>query len=182
MVVADGPDVILTQGRHRVSWGHCSIADPWFPAAAVAWDVALTWLGFCPGAASYLENLWVVAWQKASFGLCIPHHCYPERSPTLLVGSMARISQGPRTGHTCRAESVQDQCTASHGPSHPMPSLVSDWYRGRLSGLSQTMPVKGDSPWQRDHSSRVSPWPLACPYWQHCTEGRALGHSEERTL
>ena len=65
---------------------------------------------------------------------------------------------------------------------YPMPSLVSDWYRGRLSGLSQTMPVKGDSPWQRDHSSRVSPWPLACPYWQHCTEGRALGHSEERTL
>ena len=61
MVVADGPDVILTQGRHRVSWGHRSIADPWFPAAAVAWDVALTWLGFCPGAASYLENLWVVA-------------------------------------------------------------------------------------------------------------------------
>ena len=139
-------------------------------------------LGVRPGAASYLENSWVVAWQKASFGLCIPHHCYPERSPTLTVGSMAHISQGPRTGHACRAESVQDQCTASHGPSHPMPSLVSDWYHGVLSGLSQTMPVKGDSPWQWDHSSRVSPWPLACPYWQHCTEGRALGHSEERTL
>lgn len=72
MVVADGPDVILTQVRHRVSWGHYSIADPWIPAAAAAWDVALTWLGFCPGAASHLESSWVVAWQKASFGLCIP--------------------------------------------------------------------------------------------------------------
>lgn len=76
---------------------------------------------------------------EGSFGLCIP--TATQRSPTLPVGSMARYQSGPQSPATPVGLKV---CKPTGPP--PTPALVSDWYRGMLSGLSPDYAKgKGDS-------------------------------------
>lgn len=149
-VVADGPDVILTQVRHRVSWGHYSYCWPLIPAAAAAWDV-LTWLGFCPerlpsrelmGGSVAEGFLWLVYSPTAT-----------QRSPTPAGGLHGTLSvRAPELATPCRAE----KCAAPTAlPPHAPPCLwLVPWHALRPV---QTMPGKGDSPRQRDHSSASVP-------------------------
>ena len=166
---------IRTQVRHRVRWGCCSATDPWFPAAGVAWDVALTWLGSRPGAASHLENSCVGGMAEG-----FPTTGTQRGLPPCLWAPWHGSVRAPELATPVGLKVCKTNAPQARGPSHPTSSLVSDWYSQACLGLCQS---RATILAQWGHSSRVSPWPLACPsYCQHYKEGKGLGNREERTF